>query len=260
MFSAYLNCVYFGAEGTKSDVEVETAQERCRLENSDAVKDQAPPHPTTTDVDRQDQQVQEPSDEIGELEIPEDACAFSQRECERHCADVEEELTPCDLACYDHLFHLAKVDLQADKLQNVTTANMIMDELSRFPFEYGYQPGEEAINLVYRSTVHGNPLRKWLRDSHLHACSGLHYLSVHRADIPSEFYRDIFVEFHRLKHAAASLYTKDIFMVGSLQRARFDKCHYQIHDDTHPRCVPRPSLPYEAYMAERLWEESEDQW
>ena len=75
------------------------------------------------------------------------------------------------------------------------TANSIIDELTRFSYSEGYNPDDEVINLVYQSTVHGSPLRKLMRDFYLYSTRSSNYLIPHVANLPAEFYRDIFVEF-----------------------------------------------------------------
>lgn len=59
---------------------------------------------------------------------------------------------------------LVKLYLLADKLRDTMTANKTIDELVRFSEEVGRNPSAAAITLTYTSTVHGNPLRRLLRD------------------------------------------------------------------------------------------------
>lgn len=118
VFSAYLNCVYFGVEGIKADLEDQSppdpANNDARLNS--ALEDQAPPDPTTIDVDQQevveDQRPQENGGGTEEQVVYKDAFSWPQKECERRCPGSDEEPTAYDLACWNHLSNLAKAYLQ----------------------------------------------------------------------------------------------------------------------------------------------------
>ena len=115
------------------------------------------------------------------------------------------------------------------------TANSIIDELTRFSYSEGYNPDDEVINLVYQSTVHGSPLRKLMRDFYLYSTRSSNYLIPHVANLPAEFYRDIFVEFLRVKEKdPASPYFQN--GIGAVRdKLMEDICRYHNHDSRFPR-------------------------
>ena len=57
----------------------------------------------------------------------------------------------------------------ADKLQDLLTANMIMDELICFSSKTNEVPKHGSISLAYSSTASSSPLRTLLRDYWVYA-------------------------------------------------------------------------------------------
>jgi hypothetical protein len=224
IFEAYLNCVYKGVEAIKADVGDEVPDFlKKRLEDADSTETQD----TSSTVDPW-------SARYGETKLPEDAFTWSQKGCERSCAEGQEEPTAYENACSDHLLCLAKIYVQADKLQDLGTANLLIDELVRFGEAKGYNPDDEAVNFVYQSTVHGSPLRKLMRDLYMYSTSSKYYgyLTPHQVDLPGDFYRDLFVEYLRVKRPQAeAYYTKSVPFYSIMDRLSLDKCEYHLHDD-----------------------------
>ena len=133
--------------------------------------------------------------------VLEDACNWSQQECVKHEAEIMEEVgqSAYDISCNAHHFFLAKVYLQADKLQDPKTANSVADEIIRFSQASGRNPSVQAINHVYESTVQGSPLRKLMRDFKVHMTFSDAYLEFYAVDYHEDVCRDIAVEFLRAK-------------------------------------------------------------
>jgi len=220
VFSAYLNCVYFGAESITVEI----------------------PECSPLDVTSDYQNVLEYQAEQyrQQQDTTEDAYNWSRKECERRYAALIEVNTPYRTACHDHLFKLARVYLQADKLQDHETANSIIDAfVSVIGSENPITPNQEVINLIYNSTVHGHPFRKLLRDSDIYASTYLHYLRPHCANIVSDFYRDIYVDatrqinLSRPRNVLGSYWHYPVW-----DKQSFDKCHYHRHSNMVERCVP----------------------
>lgn len=103
------------------------------------------------------------------------------------------------------MLFLAKTYLQADKLQDPATANLIIDEIVRVSEATQRNPSNEVVNLVYESTVHGNPLRKLIRHYYVHENPSEHYLTLHSREHHPEFLRDVVVEFLRLKDSSSDI-------------------------------------------------------
>ena len=59
---------------------------------------------------------------------------------------------------------LIRLYMLADKLQDLLTANMIMDELICFSSKTNEVPKHGSISLAYSSTASSSPLRTLLRD------------------------------------------------------------------------------------------------
>jgi hypothetical protein len=126
-----------------------------------------------------------------------DAFELSLKECDKRSADREKEVNPCLTACDAHYLSLAKLYLLADKLHDLTTANLVMDEFVRSSFWMVYNPPDKVVNLVYESSVHGNPLRRLLRDICVYNTSRDSHLDYHDAKLDGDFTRDVIMEFVR---------------------------------------------------------------
>lgn len=59
---------------------------------------------------------------------------------------------------------LIKLYLLADRLQDTTTANMVMDKFEQLYKAECLHPGNLPISTAYQFTVEGSPLRELLRN------------------------------------------------------------------------------------------------
>jgi hypothetical protein len=194
--SAYLSFVYFGNEVLRSDVEEESVSRR-----------------TYPDEHEEDDKL-------------EDAFTLSERECEKRDAYNQCEEIPYTSAIEANYLFLAKVYLQADKLQDQTTANLLTDEIIRFAMKVRRNPSAQVINYVYESTVHGSPLRKLMRDSKVYCTYSNNYLRLHAVKYHEDFCRDIAVEFLRVKDSEPSR----CFGAGFPPILCANRCCYHVHD------------------------------
>jgi hypothetical protein len=239
IFMAYLNCAYLGCRIIKAKVEDESPPEGSlyRYDHANRNPWLAPQEQSHVwdDVDENAIESAEPE----KPKLPEDAFTWSQEECERRCTEGHEEQTAYDHACSDHLLYLAKIWVQPDRLQDVVTANSVIDELTRFSYCKGYNPDDEVINLIYESTVHGSPLRKLMRDFYLYSTRSSFYLMPHLAELPAELYRVIYVEFLRVKENDHN----SVYFQHGLGSACFDsvrdklmegRCRYHFHNSRFP--------------------------
>jgi hypothetical protein len=158
VFSAYLNVVYFGIETTKEDYEgiaPEDFHGFGEIEGMSALE-----HQTQKENAAEKRALSTTKDE-DEEEALEDAFDMSLKGCDERAADdIAEYTTPSSVACDAHYISLAKLYILADKLGDLATANLVIDEFTRFNCSITYNPSAEVVNLVYESTVHGNPLRR----------------------------------------------------------------------------------------------------
>jgi hypothetical protein len=200
VFSMYLKCVYFGTEAIRVDFEDE---KRAFSSGKEA---------------------KQPGPDAFELSIT--------------AIDDEQDILG-DNAVDDQNGTLVKLYILADKLGDPTTANMVMDELVRFHTEHNRNPIRKIVNLAYESTIHGNPLRKFLRDVYLHVYDSMSYDYFNAVDFPADFYRDLYVEFLRTKEANVDKSVNDVYNLAIADLSDVTgKCRYHQHDDDHPVCTP----------------------
>jgi hypothetical protein len=124
---------------------------------------------------------------------------------------------------------LIKLYLLADKLQDLTTANMVMGEVIQFAAQTNEIPRHAAISLAYDSTTEGNPIRTLLRDYWVYQTPADGISHFKTGNFPKEFLQDVGAELMLLRpgKAASEDCKRDICL---------DKCLYHQHDDEHPRC------------------------
>jgi hypothetical protein len=208
VFSAYMNCAYFGAKIIRGE--------------------QWPP---------------KESYKMPEDEKLEDAFDLSQEECEKRVpASHGDYLSLYTSHCMEYLRTLAKVYLQADRLQDFATANLVIDEIIDTQERTNHSSPNDVINTVYESTVHGSPLRKLMRDVGLHGGWSAFYLDPHSFKFHEDYARDIFVEFMRVKNSGWSELVQDVYGIPVESKREADRCFYHIHGLHHPACVPDPEL------------------
>lgn len=99
---------------------------------------------------------------------------------------------------------LIRLHLLENKLQDPDMMNSAIDELVRMVDEDGLVPTQ--VNLVYSSTKRGDPLRALVRDVYIHeAESSECHEFLWTGELHSEFWRDISLEYFRLKDAGKSV-------------------------------------------------------
>jgi len=227
IFSAYLNMVYFGAgtiDGDHLDLMPGDPQalSLTEVEELHAPKDQAP---TDDAIENKASSLQ-------------DAFDMSLKECdERATGRDNNHKTPYSTACDAHFTTLARIHILADKLGDPTTANLVIDEfVNCASYETTYNPSDKVVNLIYRSTVHGSPLRRLMRDIWVYQTGDYSYLDYHAVHLHEDFIRDIMVE---------SLRTRLVCQLREgCEHKRFlsaktcaDPCHYHLHQVD--RCVSK---------------------
>jgi hypothetical protein len=209
VFLGYINCVYFGIEILRGD----------------------------------DWPPQESEDNMPEEIDLEDAFRLSQEECEKRVAASHEDyLSLYSSHCMEYFRMLAKVYLQADRLQDFATANLIIDEIIDTENRTSHGSPNDVINIIYESTVHGSPLRKLMRDYGLYERYSGYYLDPHSFNFHEDYTRDLFVEYLRIKNTGWSKRVYAVYGVYVQSRREADSCYYHIHGPQCPRCVPDPLL------------------
>jgi len=207
VFTRYLNCVYFGVQTLNLD--------------GDAPEDDREPHSPEEDL--------QPRPD-----------AFDRAE-EKHTAGskIAEEYGNYHVYVQQCFIALAEVYFLADRLQDLETANLIIDQIIRFAASRRVLPWVQVANLVYESTVHGNPLRKLLRDYCVYETHGSGYMEMYYSGWPSELTRDVTAEFLRIMDCSKEK------SVITIQRnvGTMEKCRYHQHGKDHPRCLTKTKKP-----------------
>lgn len=198
VFARYLNCVYFGIQALQID--------------ADAPEDNR-------------------HGEESEEEPTPDAFLCSEAEY-----DLEEPLHKYVQHFNRYSLILADLYLLADRLQDLETANLVMDEFIGFSDEGGTIQSGEVIRRVYESTAHGNPLRKLMRDTCVYDSTSSTYMEYHLGYGHPEFARDVMVELLKLRDSNSTKKVEDVYD----KDLSVNKCHYHQHDKSHPRCALEP--------------------
>jgi hypothetical protein len=151
-------------------------------------------------------------------------------------SDREQRDKEFDAACEA----LIRVYLIADKLQDVITTNMAIDELVRLGDILIQTPNESHVSLAYSRTTENSPLRLLMRDSWAYEIAPSEVGQLN--DIPGDFIRDIAVEIYRVmgEHENDGEQTIQVaFSKKVSDKTDEDKCHYHQHDYKHPRRVAK---------------------
>jgi hypothetical protein len=127
---------------------------------------------------------------------------------------------------------LIQVYLLADKLQDLSTANMIIEEIKQFSDNVDRVPSDGCYTYVYSNTTPHNPLRKLMRDFWMHEMNPAHHRSAD--DLPRALMEDILLEFMRIKDQDWNAIVHNAF---TRVHTKIDRCYYHQHNDKHPRCV-----------------------
>ena len=127
---------------------------------------------------------------------------------------------------------LCTLYLLADKLNDSTTANLVMDEIIRLSEEFQEIPNYPDVNKVYESTVAGSPLRRLCRDYYMCEVSPSELEDIHKGVFCFQFLQDVILEFHGLAFGDGP--DDQRTYASCVDR---EKCYYHQHDDEHPRCL-----------------------
>jgi hypothetical protein len=158
----------------------------------------------------------------GRIVDGEELYVYKSTECEKDATAARGGLS--DTGCEA----LIKLYLLADKLQDLITANMIMDELIRFIAQTTEIPKHAPTTLAYNSTTSSNPLCTLLRDYWVYQMptDGIRYFEGD--GFPKHFLQDVATELMSFKLGESK--SED-----SKRDQCSDKCQYHQHDNEHPR-------------------------
>jgi hypothetical protein len=121
--------------------------------------------------------------------------------------------------------------LLADQLNDVITANLVIDETMRASEEFRRLPHNSDLTLVYESTIAGNPLRKLCRDYYVYEARASLLEDFEEDVLPFQFVKDVLLEFENLASDNVPYFGR-----GKTKCVKRERCYYHRHDDEHPRC------------------------
>ena len=147
---------------------------------------------------------------------------------------IYQNVVPTELA--QETFELmAKVYVFADKVGDLTTANLIIDEFTRLSDKIQEIPGLDTIAVVFQRTSENAPLRRLIVDFCIREApiSWLSELSACFEALPPSFFAAFMPEYGVVKASSRQKTVKDAFCFTITDR---EKCHYHVHDEDHPEC------------------------
>jgi hypothetical protein len=128
----------------------------------------------------------------------------------------------------------------ADKLDDLTTANLVIDRLVSLSDETDLLLSSPAVNLVYSSTTSGSPLRALIRDQFVYE-AGIDYFDTEpnmKRIFHCDFFRDIAAEYLRIKNTAMEQRPADtIKNVFNPKISDMARCRLHQHDAKRPKCT-----------------------
>lgn len=122
--------------------------------------------------------------------------------------------------------------LLADKLNDITSANLIIDQIIRHSEVEKILPSWTAVTLAYESTVAGSPLPKLCRDYSVHEEKSSQLGRIQEGTAPFDFLKDVMLELHGFASHKGPL--EQSRKVKCVKR---EKCYYHQHDEEHSKCV-----------------------
>ena len=125
---------------------------------------------------------------------------------------------------------LIKLYILADRLQDLESANMIMDALVRCSDYHDDVPKAEICTLAYETTPPGSPLRKLMVDWWAHD------MPDRLVEADEQIPRDMLVDIAREFGMIAIKRGKRAMAVAPCRVSKRARCYYNQHDDEHQAC------------------------
>jgi hypothetical protein len=132
---------------------------------------------------------------------------------------------------------LIRVYLLADKLQDLDTTNVVIDEIMRFSDTAKRVPCSSNYHLVYDNTTPHSRLRVLMRDFWMYEMDEEYDKALDA--LPQDLMQDILGEFLRVKRARKHATVKEAFNKDLSTDLDSYICFYHQHDGKHSRCGRR---------------------
>jgi hypothetical protein len=138
-------------------------------------------------------------------------------------------------AINSHFSALFKLDVLTDKLEDLKSANLIMDDTLQYIDQIGRLTLRRHMKWVYNSTLAKSPLRTIIRDLMVYTAEKTCFDNVKVPDYPAQLLLGIVKGHHHNIN-------KTFDHVGQLQDvypqriSHFSKCHYHQHNERQLKC------------------------
>ncbi|KAK5724474.1 hypothetical protein LTR15_004519 [Elasticomyces elasticus] len=127
---------------------------------------------------------------------------------------------------------LAILYVLADKLRDLKTANLILDQIMTISDQHKRIAGKKTITNVYANTTEASPLRRLVVDYHLHNSTVMPPADAAHG-LPKAYLEDFLIAYMKIKTGAELMTSvKDL---GHQQLTKvMPRRRYHQHDETHP--------------------------
>jgi hypothetical protein len=126
---------------------------------------------------------------------------------------------------------LTDLYILADKLLDPVTVNLVIDELvTLLDSDFDDKLSSAVTIHVYASTADGSPLRRLVRDDHIHEATCTWPLNAREQGLPYAFLQNVLVETFRLESENPKGIVEDVFQNSPADRER-NHYHQSIEQD-----------------------------
>jgi hypothetical protein len=135
----------------------------------------------------------------------------------------------------DAYFHmLARLYVLADELEDLISANKIMDRLLDFNHTLQVLPPPPTITWLYENTPSNIPLRRMMRDLYIYESGNSYFDGKGEAELPYELLIEMIREHRKLRKENNGKQIQKVY--PNRIAHKFSKCHYHQHKDGDPQC------------------------
>jgi hypothetical protein len=153
-----------------------------------------------------------------------------------HClyfgaGSLRKRIAPEEAMSTDNAKFLTDLYIVADKLLDPVTANLVIDELAiLLDSDLDDKLSSPVTVHVYTATSDGSPLRRLVRDHHIHEATCIWPLNAREQGLPYAFLQDVLVETFRLESENPKGIVEDVFQNSPADRER-NHYHQSIEQD-----------------------------
>jgi hypothetical protein len=138
------------------------------------------------------------------------------------------------LASESYFHMLTRLYVFADKLEDLMSANMIMDCILDFNNESNFFPALHTITWVWEHTPANSPLRRLVRDIYVYETLEDYFDDKEDLKPPYELLMEMIKEHRKLTKKNHGQEVQNVY--PGLILAKFSKCRYHQHKDGELQC------------------------